>query len=129
VSIVNVHLVFWSFPITSGNLAVTVFNASNWTWGFHDADLSLGELWVIAQACNSTPALGATLSVSGADSGLEYVRTFTTDTGSTVAWGSVVDLPVGTSTLTTTHAGTRLGTMNVNLRPGVLTSVVLGPTP
>jgi hypothetical protein len=114
---------------------------------FGTTDPSRGRLWITGEGCSSTPAFGATLSVSGSDSetliamadgisvdpGLNVFPANTSTLAPLVpgvwAYALVNDVPVGTTTLTTTYSGSRVGTMQVSIRPGAITSVVLAPTP
>jgi hypothetical protein len=141
------ELQYWSFPLTPGTLTVLADIDGTWNNAFQATDPSRGRLWVTAEGCSWTPAFGATLSVSGSDSEtvIAMVDGFQLDEDASVfpvnsyefvtnapglwAYALVNDVPVGTPTITTTYSGARVGTMQVITRPGVVTSVVLAPTP
>jgi hypothetical protein len=139
------QLVYWSHPITSGNLAILVGNSLVYQYAFPSATTTRGRLWIIAEGCVGTPAFGASFALSNTDpqTVLEVYGGGTTIVPdadafpptqwaigtSLVAYGFADNAPTGPMTVTTTYAGKRVGTMQVDLRAGAVVEAVLTPTP
>ena len=89
-------------------------------------------LLVVAQACSSTPATGSSLTVTGPDAGVVYEADLGVAQvvgGDVFSTASTTGVPLGTSTVVTFHDGGVVGTASVYVRPGVVTSPVVAPTP
>ncbi|HEX3344910.1 MAG TPA: hypothetical protein VHS09_10075 [Polyangiaceae bacterium] len=92
---------------------------------------------VVDQACRSTPAFGASLTVSSADGATRvgYLGAAGLVAGassfpvSAEASAYVLDVPGTTTTLTTVYGGQTVNDLDVILRPGVLVVAYLTATP
>lgn len=128
----NEQLTFWSRPLPSGPVNLFTIERYEWAYDFPDADPSQGLLLVVAEACSSTPATTASLTLTGPDGGIGYEGPlYPYSLASTYAYAllTMEDLSLGNWTATSVYGQARIGTMNVTVRSGVLTSAVLGPTP
>jgi hypothetical protein len=133
------QLFYNSAPWTSDvQQYVTVGSASSTQTGWPATfDPARAQMIVLAVACSFTPAFGALLAVSAADSrttiaypeglGFSYDAGFPAQDNNALAY--VANVPGAGTTLTTTYQGVRVGTMDVVLRPGVIVIAYLEPTP
>jgi hypothetical protein len=100
-------------------------------------DATRAQLIVVDDACRSTPAFGASLAVSSADSATKtgYVGASGIEAGASTfpvnaeALAYVVNVPGASTTLTTTFGGRVVNELDVVLRPNVLSTVFLDATP
>jgi hypothetical protein len=100
-------------------------------------DPARAQLMIVAGACYGTPAFGASIDVSTADAqtvfdvfgpqGPLQAQTFVPVVGNALAY--VANVPGPSATVTTRYRGNPVGSMEVVLRPGVLVTGYLGPTP
>jgi hypothetical protein len=138
------QLVYFSHPVTSGNLTVLAGDSLVYQYVFPSGTTTRGRLWIIAEGCVGTPAFGASFAISNADPQTVYEvyagLTTIADadifpptqwvTGSSlVAYGFADNAPTGPTTVTTTYAGQPVGSMHVYLRAGAVVQAVLAPTP
>jgi hypothetical protein len=100
-------------------------------------DPTRAQVVVLDEACRSTPAYGAALTVSSANGTTKvgYVGASGIEAGASTfpvndeALAYVVNVPGATTTLTTTYHGQTVNELGVVLRPDVLVAVVLDATP
>ncbi|HEY3820434.1 MAG TPA: hypothetical protein VGL81_24885 [Polyangiaceae bacterium] len=135
-------LVFSSQPVVADGpgptTTVTTAAALQQTVGVLGAlDATRAQVMVVADACRSTPAFGASLAVSSADSATKvgYVGPNGIVPGASTfpvnaqALGDAVNVPGTMTTLTTSYGGQTVSTLGVVLRPDVLVLAYLTASP
>ena len=135
-------LLFASVPVTTGGNLFTASVASAAALQKELAALGTFNptralVMVVDEACRSTPAFGASLAVSSADAATKvgYVGSSGLVSGAssfrlgTAAVAYAVNVPGAGTMLTTTYSGQTVNALAVVLRPGVLVTATLAPTP